>query len=152
MTARRRLAWGCAAATMAAAACATYTATNIDAGVDASTPVDPPVTDAGTFDAVADVGDEAPPICIVCGSECCYAGTSKDFCRTGNTCGKCSATAGACKADLDCCDAGKCATDPVGDAGLCRPTCGRKFNVCRNTSECCLGLRCEPNGSLTLCQ
>lgn len=137
---------------LAAAACATYTATNVDAGVDASVPVETPVVDAGTFDAVADVVEEPSPICIVCGSECCYAGTAKSFCRTGNTCGACSSTGGACKADLDCCDAGKCATDPAGDAGLCRPTCGRKFNICRNTSECCLGLRCEPNGSLTLCQ
>jgi len=142
-----------------AGACATYTVVGLDGGEDASVAVDAPTSppprdadlpqDAGA-DATADAAEAGP--CTTCGAECCYAGTAKDHCRFGNVCGACSPVASPCRGDVDCCDAGKCATNANGDAGLCRATCKGRFGLCGSTSECCLGLRCGENGSLTLCQ
>lgn len=161
MRIRPLLALAATIALVAAGACATYTVVGLDAGEDAAAPIGPPTStvDAPSGPPVEASVDAGPPVdaadaavCITCGSECCYAGTSKDYCRFGNVCGACSATANPCRGDIDCCDAGKCTTNANGDGGLCRATCKGKFSFCGSTNECCLGMRCEQNGSLTLCQ
>ena len=141
-------------------ACATYTVVGADGGADGSSSdsstaeASTPLGDAATTDASVpvDAAREASASCTACGTDCCYEGTAKDHCGFGNVCGKCAAVGVYCRGNEDCCDAGKCATDNKGDAGLCRATCKGKFGLCGSTNECCLGLRCEPNGNLTLCQ
>lgn len=147
---------------LAGACAATYTVVGLDGGDDASASDAPnaPLSDVGAREATAppsvdagsdvDAADAGP--CVACGAECCYTQSEKNHCRFGDTCGACSATTEACRGDVDCCDAGKCATSRNGDGGLCRATCKGRFGLCNSTNDCCLPLRCEPNGSLTLCQ